>query len=184
MAEPQNALYPQVTGVNRLLDWVAQKLNPDWFPTSGRTLLRTVQGDRSPITEANFSPEEIKAIRELVMQKGGDSGVVRYSDYDRLMRKKMGQGESVASISPSMFSMIDPLGNIQTTLGQFRYVRGADGSLQVLDTYDFNPPPKGISQEVRTGEYGATGPYALIRDYAGEKVPPGYGRQVRLNLGK
>lgn len=184
MAEPTNALAPKVTGINRLLDWAAQKMNPAWFSTSGRTLLETAQGKRDPITETHFSPDELAFMRQLVAAKGGDSGAIGYGDYSKLAEQMMKQGKVPASISPSVFSMGDPLGNVQTTLGRFRYARDPQGNLQIVDTYDFNPPQEGVMQEQRTGDYGALGPYGLIRDYAGEKIPPGYGRQVKINLGK
>ena len=89
------------------------------------------------------------------------------------------------SVSPSLLSMGDPLGNIQTTLGRFKYARDANGNMQIVDTYDFNPPMvAGTTQEARTGDYGVFGPYGLIREYAGEKIPPGHGRKVNINLGK
>jgi hypothetical protein len=188
MPQPKNALAPnapEVTGINHLTDWVAQKLNPNWFPTSGRTLLETVQGNRTPITEKNFSPDELNMLRKLIELKGGDAGDIQYRDYFKLKDLLRDQGKMPISYTPSIFSMGDPLGNIQTTLGRFKYARMPNGALQVVDTYDFNPIyPEGATQEARTGEYGALGPYSLIRDYAGEKIPPGYGRNVKINLGK
>lgn len=185
MAEQLNALAPQVTGVNRLVDWVAQKLNPKWFSTAGRTLLETVQGNKDPITESHFSPGELEVLRQLVALKGGDTGSIQYKDYIGLADQMRKQGSRPMSISPGLISMADPMGNIQTTLGRFRYARDADGNLRVIDTYDFNPPMvEGSAQEARTGDYGALGPYGLIRDYAGEKIPPGYGRKVNINLGR
>jgi hypothetical protein len=95
------------------------------------------------------------------------------------------QGKIPASTNPSLFSMSDSLGNVQTTLGRFKYGRDAEGNLVVRDTYDFNPPrvPNSM-QEQRTAEYGAMGPYRLVREYAGEKIPPGRGREININLGK
>jgi len=180
----ENKLAPQVTGINRLIDFGVQRLNPQRFPTSARTLIETAQGIKSPITETHFSPEEIEAIRQLIMLKGGDSGSIKYGDYALLGKEMQKQGKTPASLTPGLFSMGDPLGNIQTTLGRFRYARDANGNMQVVDIYDFNPPQENASQEVRTGDYGAFGPYGLIRDYAGEKIPPGTGRSVKLNLGR
>jgi hypothetical protein len=79
--------------------------------------------------------------------------------------------------------MADPLGNIQTTLGRFTYQTDPKGNLQIIDRYDFNPPMQQDMREARTGDYGAFGPYGMIREYAGEKIPPGKGRDVRINLG-
>ena len=164
-----NKLAPEVTGVNRLIDFVAQRLPPDIFPTNARTLLETAQGNRSPITENNFSPEELNVLKELIALKGGNTGSIQYDDYRK-------SGKPV--------TLLTPLGNIQTTLGRFRYTRDANGNLIVQDMYDFNPPQEGALQEQRTGDYGALGPYGLIREYAGQKIPPGYGRPVNINLGR
>lgn len=185
MAEPKNALAPKVTGVNKLVDWVAQRLDPSWFPTAGRTLLETAQGNRTPITEANFSPAELEIMRQLAALKGSTKGRVTYPDYKTLALTLEAEGRPVLQGRPSIFSLAEPFGNVQTTLGQFRYSRDADGNLIAEDMYDFNPLNTiSTSQEARTGDYGALSPYGLIRDYAGEKIPPGYGRNVRINLGK
>jgi hypothetical protein len=181
--KPEGDAAPKVTGVNKVLDFIAQRLPADVFPTSGRTLLETVQGAKTPITEKNFSPEEMDVMRELAALKGGDKGSISYADYVALAKEMNKRGEVPASMSPSLFSMADPMGNVQTTLGQFRYMKDPQGNLQVVDKYDFNPPNPNAMQEARTGDYGAFGPYGLIRDYAGEKVPPGAGREVRVNLG-
>jgi hypothetical protein len=178
-----NELAPKVTGINRLVDFVAQKIPPKWFGTSGRTFLETVQGSREPITEQNYTPAELDAIRELI-QVSENPGQVQYGDYRRLGKQMQSRGELPVSLSPSLFSMGDSLGTAQTTLGRFKYSRDNQGNLIVIDTYDFNTPMvPGSTQEARTGDYGVLGPYGLIRDYAGEKIPPGYGRDVRINLG-
>lgn len=173
---------PQVTGVNKVLDFIAQRLDPKMFPTSARTLLETVQGTKTPITESHFSPEELDVMRQLATLKGGDKGSVNYGDYLTLAQEMRKKGNMAASATPSMFSMADPLGNVQTTLGRFSYQKDPQGNVQIVDKYDFNPPNPNLMQEARTGDYGGFGPYGLIRDYAGEKIPPGYGREVRINL--
>jgi len=180
-----NALAPQVTGINHLVDWAMQKLPPQWFPTAGRTFLETVQGNRQPITEQQFTPEELKVLNELVKLKGKPNGTITYEDYRALDGARQAQGRRSANTLPSISSLFDPLGNVQTTVGRFSYVQMPDGTVQIQDNYDFNPPGvPGATQEARTGEYGALGPYQLIRDYASEKIPPGYGRSIRINLVK
>jgi len=176
---------PEMTGINRVTDFIAQRLPASSFPTSGRTFLETVQGKRDPITEGNFSPEELLVMKEMIALKGGDAGDIQYGDYNALAKVMRAQGKIPASTTPSLFSMSDSLGNVQTTLGRFKYGRDAKGNLVVRDTYDFNPPRDPNSmQEQRTAEYGAMGPYSLIREYAGEKIPPGRGREININLGK
>jgi hypothetical protein len=176
---------PELTGINRVSDFIAQRLPASVFPTSGRTFLETVQGKRDPITEGNFSPEELAVMKEMIALKGGDAGDIQYSDYHALAKVMRAQGKIPASTTPSLFSLSDSLGNVQTTLGRFKYGRDAKGNLVVRDTYDFNPPRDPNSmQEQRTAEYGAMGPYSLVREYAGEKIPPGRGREININLGK
>ena len=179
-----NSLAPKVTGINRLIDFVMQRLPADKFSTNARTLIETAQGSREPITESHFSPEELAALKQLILLKGGDEGDIQYKDYRALGDSMRAQGQTPASMFPGLLSMADPLGNLQTTLGRFNYARDAEGNLTVQDRYDFNPPQEGISQEQRTGDYGAMGPYGLIREYAGEKIRPGQGRKVRINLGR
>jgi hypothetical protein len=184
VGEPAPVREPgQVTGINKFLDFVAQRLPAEKFPTAGRVFLESVQGKQEPITESHFSPQELDTIREMVNLKGGESGAISYQDYGKLGKEMRKRGELPTSLSPSLFSMSDPLGNVQTTLGRFKYSRDPSGNLQVTDSYDFNPPNEMATQEARTGDYGALGPYGLIRDYAGEKLPPGKGRKVQINLG-
>lgn len=182
MPQPTNKLAPEVTGVNRLIDFVVQRIPAKMFPTSARTFIESVQGNRGPITEGNFSPEELDVMRQLIAQQkqSADAGSIQYRDYYDLARKRWdSQGTPVSSLTPGLMSMGDPYGNVQTTLGRFRYARDANGNLIVEDTYDFNPPP-----DSQTVDYAATGPYGLIRGYAGEKIPPGAGRPIKINLGR
>lgn len=176
---------PEVTGMNRVVDFIAQKLNPEWFPTSGRTLLETAQGVKTPITEKNFKPEELDIIRQLIALKGSDKGSITYGDYLALAQKLNKDGPPPTSITPGLYSMSDPLGNVHTTLGRFSYKTDPKGNLQIIDRYDFNPPMQQDMREARTGDYGVFGtPYNMIREYAGEKIPPGTGRDVLINLGR
>ena len=182
MPQPANKLAPKVTGVNKLIDFVAQRLPASMFPTNARTLLETAQGNRDPITENNFSPEELDVIRQLIINQKQESGSVQYPDYYDLVQRRRASGERgipVSSIMPGLMSMGDAFGNVQTTLGQFRYARDANGNLIAQDMYDFNPP-----QEGQAIDYAASGPYGLLRGYAGEKMPPGTGRPVKINLGR
>jgi len=179
---PVNALAPKVTGVNKLIDFVAQRLPAQRFSTNARTFLETVQGNREPITESNFSPDELATLKELIALRGGDAGDIQYRDYLELGKIMRARGKMPVTLSPGLGSMADPIGNIQTTLGRFKYSRDENGNLIANDTYDFNPPQEGPNQEERS-IYGVS-PYGAIRDYAGQKVPSGYGRQVKINLGK
>ena len=149
------------------------------LPTAGRTFIESMQGSREPITETNFTPDEQNMIRQLVASKGTPQGSVTYEDYGRHAEGLRRQGQQLSSPSPSVFSMGDAFGNVQTTLGQFGYKKDKAGNIQVTDAYDFNPSPAGHEAVEATKWYS---PYNALRSYAGEKMPPGTGRAVRLNL--
>ena len=169
---PDKKIQPELTGANRLVDFLLQKLKADMFPTSAKTLIETAQGNKEPITEKNFTPEELVALQKLIASTN-ERGDVQYPDYYNLMTKERKEkGTIPASLMPSILSMADPIGNLQTTLGRFTYSRDADGNLIVVDKYDFNKPSN------------LGGMYGLMRNYAGEKIPTGFGRDVRINLGK
>jgi hypothetical protein len=156
---------------NSFIDFLLQKFNAELFPTAAKTLIETVQGNKEPVTEKNFTPEELVALKNLIALTN-NRGNVQYEDYLNLMKKEQQEkGTIPMSINPSPLSVLDPIGNVQTTLGRFTYSRDANGNLVVLDKYDFNPIPS------LSGAYGA------IRNYAGEKIPKGSGREVRINLG-
>ena len=186
MADQLNKLAPEkVTGVNRLIDFAMQRVNPNWFPTAGRLFAQTVQGEQRPITESDYTPEELEFMRRLIAFKGGSKGDIQYADYVAnadAERKRTGKFSAV-SLSPGVVSLADPFGNVQTSLGRFRYYRDANGNLMVVDSYDFNAPPKAAT-EFGLMEQKASGPFGMLRDYAGQKIPSGQGRSVQINLGQ
>lgn len=85
---------------------------------------------------------------------------------------------------------------LATLLGQFNFmVDPKTGSLQIKDTYDFNPPTSAFTGQPSTVkntmgaesiplglDMGGSGIYGILRDYAGVKVPPGKGREIFINL--
>lgn len=165
-----------------LIDAVVQRVPEPLtqrLPTAGRTFIESMQGRREPITEQNFTPDERRLMRQLVESKGAPEGAVTYEDYYKHAQGLRNQNQHVSSTMPSVFSLGDAYGNVQTTLGQFRYKKGKNGNIQVSDNYDFNPHSHGGATSEAVA---ATGPYNALRMYAGEKMPPGTGRAVRLNL--
>jgi hypothetical protein len=61
MADSQNALAPQAGILNQLYKAVV--------PVNARTFLDTVTGSTAPITEKNFAPEELDALRQMYIEK-------------------------------------------------------------------------------------------------------------------
>ena len=177
--QSKNALSPESSVVDPLIGWILNKLPASSFPTAGRTFLETVQGNKDEITEKNFNPAELAYLRDLIDSTGG-RGHVQYFDYGILARSKMKSGgDRPMSITPSLMSLGDVGGNLQTTLGKFTYATDPNGNLIVRDKYDFNP----MSQN--QGYVAAmTGPFGALHNYAERTIPPGSGRNVNINLGK
>jgi hypothetical protein len=74
-------------------------------------------------------------------------------------------------------------GAMQTTLGRFNYTVDPNGQLHIKDQYDFNPPDANTMAEGRYEAAGAMNPlYQPIREYAGEQMPPGHGREVSITI--
>jgi len=153
----------------KIADLLVPYIPAEKLPTSAKTLVKTLQGDKSPITSQNFSNEELEIISDLVANSKG-RGHITYADYIDVGRNMKKAGKMPFSVTPGLFSMGDALGNVQTTLGRFSYSKDDSGT-RITDTYDFNPVSAGLAA-------GLAGPYGLIRNYAGNKIPPGSGRVV------
>jgi hypothetical protein len=152
-----------------------QNAPPKIFPTAGRVFLESMQGKRDPITEADFSPDELNQLRQLI-KATENKGNVQYSDYvNERNRRLREEFLPTVHLPPSILAITNPLGNLAGTLGRFTYVRDADGNLRAIDDYDFN------RSNTTSTSYN---PLAILRRYAGEKMPPGTGRSVNINLGK
>lgn len=113
--------------------------------------------------------------------------VVRYEDYgvenDQARRA---------------FSGADPRESLHTILGRFQYtVDPETNALVVTDKYDFNPNLSMITGTYKKNkvkvqdasvatapESGGVGLYRLLREYAGEVLPEGAGRDVRIELNR
>ena len=140
-----------------------------------RTLIETIQGNKSDITEANFSPEHLAIISDLV-RIAGPGKPITYATYAKLYKERRAKtGQTPVDTVPGLSSVYDPIGQVQTTLGQFNAAQTPE-ELRVTDTYDFNPA--GWGSEISAG----AGPYGIIRSYAGRKIPPGHGRRVNITI--
>lgn len=101
---------------------------------------------------------------------------VKYEDYNSLSRRA-DTGKN-------------PDETIQTLLGKYRYSMNRNGKPVITDTYDFNPGGFGGTVKGGTSEMGvdggevggSSGIYDMVRSYAGNKLPPGKGRDVYINL--
>ena len=123
------------------------------------------RGRKDPITEKDFTPQEIYGLSNLVNKKiyqtGEPQGAIDYPDYRN--------------------SGVD-----SNLLGGFRYSTDPDGKIKITDKYDFNTS-KASSLDQSTlyrllnSAFHPVGMGAII----GRKIaPPGSGVDVKLNLGQ
>jgi hypothetical protein len=93
-------------------------------PVDARVYLQTLFGNRNPMSAADFKPEELAAMRDAVARNQARTGATTrgnagYADYP--------QG---TEIGPGYVP-------IENVLGRFNYRVLPDGSLRILDRYDF-----------------------------------------------
>ena len=111
------------------------------IPVNVRQFVSHLAGDVSPITEAQFTPEDLAAIRYAIAKRGGGaSGSIGYGDYT-------GGWSSFGDPSEGPLDMLyksytDPAYRMETTLGGASYRRLPDGSYVVEDQYNFNAPSR------------------------------------------
>lgn len=139
------------------------------LPTPAKLYLDSVvSGKKEPITEADFSPEELAAIRKMIGNKA--QGGITYADYD-------------ASSQPGLSSLLSPAGRVANSLGQFNYQADPEGAT-VTDDYDFNPVFKDESLLLKALSILGTGGFSGLHMLGEEKLPPGKGRPVKIRLPK
>ena len=239
--------------VEPALDLYSKIMGRESLPANKRIFLDSVRGgDRSQITEKNFSPDELAQMDELIRgrYKGLSEPLTKYgqhleevlkgklskeekaqykSDLEMIKKFQGGQftpglmalaeGEEpskerrrglvmsgaagdlakLGKILPQMTYADYPKGVVQksrsllagkipaesnaTSLGQFKYGLGPDGSFVIKDDYDFNER-KGSEELDAVPSVVTEGLYGRLREYAGRKMPPGQGREVLVNLQK
>lgn len=81
---------------------------------------------------------------------------------------------------------VTPLDSIHTTLGRFTYgVDPKTNEIIITDTYDFNSADKNVTSAENVGlspTRGSSAMYDVLRSYAGQVLPEGKGRDVRIRL--
>lgn len=139
----------------------------DLLPTPAKIYFDSiVGGNRSDITEKDFTPEELQALRILVANSQQPGGV-SYGDY--------------GGDQPGIPGLLTPRGRLANTLGQFQYKKDPEG-ITVTDAYDFNPVYKDESALLQALTVLGTGGFSgghLLGEYM---MPPGKGRNVKIRL--
>lgn len=113
-------------------------------PVNVRQYISHLLGDVSPITEAQFTPEDLETIRRAIEKRGGGAaGSIGYGDYGAGLS---GFGTSTTKndgpLDMLYKSYTDPAFRMETTLGAAAYRRLPDGTYVVEDRYNFNAPSR------------------------------------------
>jgi hypothetical protein len=116
-----------------------------FLPASVRTFMDTVGGERSRITEKDFTPEELQQVRDTIKnsrqrQVGkrfiGEAGKPLKQDYDQTAGyQDYGSGERGKRVENDF--NLGSSGAMRNTLGKFSYEKTPDGRLIAKDMYDF-----------------------------------------------
>lgn len=127
-------------------------------------------GKKDPITESDFTPEELAAIRRMVEKQKASQGGITYADY-------------AASDQPGLSSLLSPAGRVANSLGQFNYQNDPEGTT-VTDNYDFNPVFKDLPLSEQLANLMGTFGWSGLHQYGENVLPPGKGRKVNIWLPK
>jgi len=112
------------------------------LPVNVRQFASHLFGDRSPITESQFTPEDLAAIRFAIEKRGGGaSGSIGYGDYSPQGFSSFGDPDE-GLVGMLHKSYTDPAYRMETTLGQASYRQLPNGSYVVEDKYNFNAPSR------------------------------------------
>jgi hypothetical protein len=120
----------------------SQNIKNALVPVNMRKYISHLLGDRSPITESDFTEKDLDAIRYAIeKQGGGSSGTIGYGDYSPQGFSDFGNpGEGPLDLLKNSYT--DPAYRMETTLGMASYRQLPDGSYVVEDRYNFNAPSR------------------------------------------
>jgi hypothetical protein len=125
-------------------------------------------GNRDPITEKDFTKEELDAIRQLVRSTPG--GAVQYPAYG-----------NDTTANPGLPGLLSAKGRVANSLGQFNHKTDPEGTT-VTDQYDFNPTYSTENPLIQALQGLGSGGFSLLHSLGEKLAPPGQGRSVNIRL--
>jgi len=174
------------------------------IPLNARTLLESMSGIESDITEDDLTGRQKRKLQEVVRKNLSEGkNIIEYTDFDDMGTKDLGWAETDESDTLSDItkkSLTDPAYNLKTTLGQanIKIVPREDGSAKmdtiVTDSYDFNNAKKiqqdmasrGLTKKEKFNEIlkkDNKSVFGKLREMAAAFGPKaGEGRDVKINI--
>lgn len=159
-----------------------------FLPASVRTFMDTVGGEKSRITEKDFTPEELQQVRDAIKnsrqrQEGkrfiSETGKPLKQDYDQTagyqdysMGKRGERVENDFNLGSS--------GAMRNTLGKFNYEKTPDGRLVAKDNYDFKDDLVKEAGVRPTSDYEKMSTLGKIGTLAADTVLPWKGGPTTL----
>jgi len=208
----ENVGSPKVGILGQLLSMINRNIP---LPTNARIYIESViDGKKDPITNKDFTAEEIGIIRDLIVAstKSFDPNkpenknkfhrvlnptpVVNYDTYRKPLETepRMFGMPFQSNAGIGALSVFDRKSRIATTLGQFGYKLNPEGGVDVVDRYDFNSHFAG--RPTMGTQYAESNPftkaltgvtsfgYLPLRAYGQERLPGGTGRDVQVTIPK
>ena len=174
------------------------------LPLNARTLLESISGVESDITEDDLTGRQKRKLQEVVRKNLSEGkNIIEYTDYDNLGTKDLEWSQTDKSDTTADIvkkSLSDPGYNLKTTLGQSRIqiIPREDGSAKmdtlVTDTYDFNNAKK-VQQDMESNKMtkkekfnqilkdDEKSVFGKLREMAAAFGPKeGEGRDVKINI--
>ena len=179
-------------------------------PAQVRTFAETVTGKRDPITEKDFTTDELKQAKDAIIKSRDRQTGKRFikEKGDKLARQHYDETVDYRDYGEGkdrLFSDFDvgPGAAMRNTLGRFKYEKTPEGRLVVTDTYDFkddlaNKIPgiprtkdyEGLSTLEKVGKLAAdtfkpsTGGIKSLPSRVGNAFIGKDGRPVKIDLGE
>ena len=172
----------------------------DLEPYLSRTEAKLIK-ELSPeniMTEAHrygYDPETVKAMQDrLAAIQAYRRGIITqpfldiaktYSVKPAVSYDSYTTNDEDAQTGRTVLGTPSPRESVSTTLGQYSYeIDPKTNELVAVDKYDFNGGSEGTTPDViaDNAAFGPYGAYQIIRAYAGDVMPPGKGRDVRVRL--
>ena len=130
-------------------------------PAQVRTFVGTLAGNKSPITEKDFTEAELKQAKDAVIKSRDRQTGKRFikEEGDRLARQHYDPTVDYKDYNSGMNNArkdfdVGPDAAMRNTLGRFKYEKTPEGRLVATDTYDFkNDLAKEVPGIPRTKDY-------------------------------
>jgi hypothetical protein len=179
-------------------------------PAQVRTFASTLTGNRDPITEKDFTQDELKQARDAVVKSRERQTGKRFikEEGDKLARQHYDETVDYKDYGEGKDRVLNDFNvgsgaAMRNTLGRFRYEKTPEGRLIATDTYDFkndlaNKIPgiprtkdyEGLSTLEKVGKLAAdtfrpsTGGIKSLPSRVGNAFIGADGRPVRVDLGE